>query len=531
MRHLYVISDLHLGGAPDARDDDGNVTAVGSQFCNAYDHLAAFIDWIASPGSHPRGEVELVINGDIVDFFASDEGSGGPRGARAWTADPEEAIARLRRIMARASAVFDALTRFTVGGHRLTLLLGNHDLELSHPAVRALLERSLGPDARMRFIYDGEAYAVGRVLVEHGNRYDRWNVIDHSRLRQERSMRSRGLVPNEDCREERYFLPPAGSHLVVRFMNRVKARYRFVDMLKPETGAVLPLLVALEPDHRVELEEALAAGATAFKLWGHGRAEAAKPEHPGDLSAADAGPTLAAELQRELRGDAGVFGDEVRETVWGGDMMAGATRRRVKDWLDARAGPLGDGLRSLWKVADLAAERDSERRRSKLLVALRHLNCNDRSFDPSLESAGYLDAATDIAVRGDFDLVVFGHTHLPKRVPIDASGRPALYLNTGTWTDVMRLPPELAASPLPAEAVERAAVERRASCALDEFVAALRDNRFDQYVRRYLSYVEATVDDAGRVLEAEVRSYGGPSNPRAPVLTDVREKGVRPFRG
>lgn len=506
MRHLYSISDLHLGGAPDTSD------VPGSQICNAYAELAAFIDWIASPESSPRGDVELIMNGDFVDFFAID----GADGARTWTASEPEAIARLERVRLRARAVFDALARFVAAGHRLTLLVGNHDVELSMPRVRAHLLRLLGDGDRVRFIYDGEAYTVGRALFEHGNRYDRWNVIDHDRLREERSVASRGLPVDERARKSRFFRPPAGSHLVVRVMNRIKARYRFVDLLKPETGAVIPLLLALEPDHRAEFEDVFAAASIASKLVGHGLDAPATPASAGDLdtSGATKHTTLASALEEELGPDAPVFRDEIRRaTLTGGDLSVADDAAAAARWLAATADSLAEKTRSLTKILDVIGERDHEQRRNKLLVALCHLNATDGSFDVERELPDYLDAARAIASHGGFDLVVFGHTHLPKRIDITLDGRTARYLNSGTWVDVMRLPPAITNSD-----------ESLAKAALSGFIAAIGSNDFAPYVRRYLSYVEAVVADDGRVIEAEVRSYCGSESPRAPVLTDARAR-------
>ncbi len=506
MRHLYAISDLHLGGAPDASD------APGSQICTAYSELAAFIDWIASPESSPRGEIELIVNGDFVDFFAID----GADGARTWTASESEAIARLERVRLRAGVVFDALARFVAAGHRLTLLIGNHDVELAMPKVRAYLLKLLGDGDRVRFVYDGEAYTVGRALFEHGNRYDRWNIIDHDRLREERSVASRGLPVDERARRTRFFQPPAGSHLVVRVMNRIKARYRFVDLLKPETGAVIPLLLALEPDHRPEFEDVFAAASIATKLAGHGLDGPATPASAGDLDTSGAATrtTLASALEEELGPDAAVFRDEIRRaTLTGGDLSVIDDAAAAARWLAATVGSLREGARSFTKILDVIGERDHEQRRNKLLTALRHLNATDGSFDVARELPDYLDAAHTIATHGAFDLVVFGHTHLPKRIALALDGRTAHYLNSGTWVDVMRLPAEITGSD-----------ERLAKEALSGFIAAIARNDFVPYVRRYLSYVEAVVADDGRVIEAEVRSYCGCERPRAPALTDTRER-------
>src|SRR5262249_37777826 len=148
----------------------------------------------------------------------------------------------------RDRQLFDALRTFTGRRGRLTLLLGNHDVELSFPQVRRRLFQYLDAEAltRITFIYDGEAYAVGDALIEHGNRYDGFNVIDHDRLRRVRSLQSRRqAIPPEYA-----FAPPPGSRLVASIMNPIKQMYPFVDLLKPETEAVVPMLLALEPEFR-----------------------------------------------------------------------------------------------------------------------------------------------------------------------------------------------------------------------------------------------------------------------------------------
>jgi hypothetical protein len=98
----------------------------------------------------------------------------------------------------------------------------------------------------LRFIYDGEAYAIGDALVEHGNRYDGWNAIDYDALRRVCSLQSRGQPIPSNLRLQ----PPAGSQLVAAVMNPIKRNYPFIDLLKPESTAAVPLLLALEPGSR-----------------------------------------------------------------------------------------------------------------------------------------------------------------------------------------------------------------------------------------------------------------------------------------
>jgi len=65
-------------------------------------------------------------------------------------------------------------------GHRLTILTGNHDIELNPAAVRRKLREAIGvqPGHDFEFIGNGEAYPVGDASIEHGNLYDAWNVVD-----------------------------------------------------------------------------------------------------------------------------------------------------------------------------------------------------------------------------------------------------------------------------------------------------------------------------------------------------------------
>ena len=52
--------------------------------------------------------------------------------------DPQLALSLLGDIVRRNQPVMTALAALQQRGHTLTLLLGNHDVELAFPAVRAL---------------------------------------------------------------------------------------------------------------------------------------------------------------------------------------------------------------------------------------------------------------------------------------------------------------------------------------------------------------------------------------------------------
>lgn len=254
-RAIYVISDLHLGGEhePGKR---------GFQICTHEAELAGFIDSLTGL-QDPA--VELVLNGDVIDFLAERIDDKPPH----WSAfhyPEQKAIDCLDRVVNRSADVFNALRGFLGRGHRLVILPGNHDSELNLPAVRRRLREHVGAGrgADYEFVAHGEAYRAGDLLIEHGNRVDDMNFIDYHVLRHLCGMVSRGMA----VREEFLFDPPAGSKLVAEVLNDIKKKYSFIDLLKPESEATFPVILALEPGRRRELlkiASALAEGKSRRK--------------------------------------------------------------------------------------------------------------------------------------------------------------------------------------------------------------------------------------------------------------------------
>lgn len=244
-RTFFVISDQHLGGSPAA---DGQ---VGFEMCPKpnREHLARFIDYVRD--QHGRGRpAQLIIAGDLVDFLAE-------RTFASFTASDDEARKKLEAIMCRTEEVWNSLEHLARSGVRLTILLGNHDIEMSLPGPRRVLLDRLGP-GRVEFIYDNQAFRDGPVLIEHGNRYDPWNVVSHHALRRIRSVASRGEDPVA-------FAGPPGSQLVARVINGIKETYSFVDLLKPEEAGVLPLLAVLHPASLGDIHDVRSNDLTAWR--------------------------------------------------------------------------------------------------------------------------------------------------------------------------------------------------------------------------------------------------------------------------
>ena len=285
--------------------------------------------------------------------------------------------------------------------------------------------------------------------------------------------------------------------LVTEVFNPLKRKFRFLDLLKPETGAVLPLLLALHPNLSAVLNAIVTFGKISPRLATSGFDGPAIPSQDGQLAALSSRPhaTLADILKQELGSDAGLFkvlGGEI------GQLSAGSTWETIQK-LSANIGKWLTEQNNLF----VAIGSDGQRRK-QLLVALRKLK-NDSTFNPAYEKLEYLDAAKAMAKSGGFSTVIFGHTHLPKKIDnLVYEDRSFRYINTGTWADVIQIPTALFDD------------GPDGRVALEAFVNAMSDSKFSGYVGRYLSYAEVVLEN-DRVQDAELYSYAGSDNPRTPL--------------
>lgn len=376
-RVLHVVSDLHLGGAPAGPESSG------FQMCppESQRRLATWIDRL--PAGTPDCISQLLIAGDIVDFLAEEP-------FEAFTVDIRAAIHKLDVIVARTECVWAALRRFaTQRGGTLTLMIGNHDVELSLPGVRERLIQHLG-GGPIEFIVDNQAFTAGPVLVEHGNRFDAWNAVPHGALRRARSQLSR----------RRAVTPPfpaiPGSRLVVDVMNPLKRKFPFIDLLKPEDAAALPLAAAL--------------GATGISdVW-----------------------KFFLQFRNSLRVDYDEEGEPLDESL-------------ISDGpaTDDRNFALAQHIQDGGECEEISSLRDRgvELRHELVLQALRACrSLHRKAFDIAYEADTYLVPARAAAAAG-FKVIVYGHTHLAKCVRLGSDDlQGALYLNTGTWADLMGVP-------------------------------------------------------------------------------------------
>src|SRR5262249_51669029 len=158
-----IVSDLHLGNG-----GEYDVFAGGEA-------LPAFLD------RHAAAPTRVFVNGDGVDFLMNED---------PLALDAERAVQQARAIAAapESRAVLQALAR----GGEVIVRLGNHDVELSLPAVQAVLRDALGqpPAVAGRLAFQlGDVPAIldvggARILVTHGEHEDPWNKVDYPKLAQ-----------------------------------------------------------------------------------------------------------------------------------------------------------------------------------------------------------------------------------------------------------------------------------------------------------------------------------------------------------
>ena len=178
-----VVSDLHL---TDVEDHADGWKAYKSSRYLFDDELAALVQTFQD---RDQGDtLTLLLNGDIFDFdlvTAVPEQPPWPttrferrRGMRATA--PKSAW-KLERMLSHHPRFVQVLAGFVAAGHRLIYLLGNHDRELHFPEVQQTLLDALEASAkeqglslatgRIRF-EPWFFYVPGEIYAEHGHQYD-----------------------------------------------------------------------------------------------------------------------------------------------------------------------------------------------------------------------------------------------------------------------------------------------------------------------------------------------------------------------
>ena len=420
--------------------------------------LVEFIDQL--PNFLISGEsLELVIAGDFIDFLSISPYAD-------FTSDPAIAVAKLNTVIAHSSyygGVFDALSRHVSRGHQLTILVGNHDVEMALPAVQSSLTERIGTAFNsVRFIDDGRAYRVGGLLIEHGNSYDGANANDWDGIRHLASAQTRARAI------ERNVTPSPGSRLVNTVVNNLKTRYPFIALLQPEGELLALLLLALEPTLRWDFGNivqilSVKTLASAPPLQGE------RPISARDFSASYADPELQA-----------AFGSHYMELHSPQPQTIGATKAWLHSWISPGQESISEILKTDKKIPD----KQLQQIRTSIQKLL--LNEPSEGLDCHAEQYGAEAQRMLSAVEG-IDVVVMGHTHRPLRKKYDKG----IYINSGCWVDRFTVPED--------------ALSDETGEAMEKFLRQLLSP--DCVPPLPPTYADLAISKAGRVIQAELKSF------------------------
>jgi len=224
-----IVSDLHLG-------------AGFAQAGNALEdftkdaEFARFLELLKEESNTQSLEFELIIAGDMMEFLqvpARDEFDP----ARAYPSEDyrpsseEDSLRKVNLIIAGHPVFFTALRDFlspTDPLRRITIIKGNHDVNLHWMAVQERIREVVGAIGERRSLLTFEERCVSRegIYVEHGNQYaEKVNRFDNFE------------EPHDPSDVDQLVLVP-GSRFVINFFNSVERERYWVDGVKPITSLI-----------------------------------------------------------------------------------------------------------------------------------------------------------------------------------------------------------------------------------------------------------------------------------------------------
>jgi UDP-2,3-diacylglucosamine pyrophosphatase LpxH len=207
-RIKIVISDLHLGKG---RILPGGGNNSLEEFYYS-DKLVEFLHYYSS-GAFRDYEVELIINGDFLNFLQVDY-----KGHFLKVLTEGVCLEILRSIVEGHRNVFKAMSDFAAKqGNSITYIVGNHDQPMLWPACREYLNQAVGVSIR----YKNIVYFFDGVHIEHGHMHESANRLDPRRF-----------FLKKDLAEPILNLP-FGSHFFIDHVMKIKHRYPFIDKIRP----------------------------------------------------------------------------------------------------------------------------------------------------------------------------------------------------------------------------------------------------------------------------------------------------------
>lgn len=178
--YTVIVSDLHLCEAETPHPKRPFWKKYKTKEFFFDDNFKNFLESIDKQAGDQK--VELILNGDVFDFDSVTSLPASPSFKVTWLEkkrglNPEEDKSeyKVRRILQDHQTWTKALANFIRQGHKVVLIIGNHDLELHFKKVQKIILDSLDlDDEQLSRISFCEFFYIsqGDTLVEHGNQYD-----------------------------------------------------------------------------------------------------------------------------------------------------------------------------------------------------------------------------------------------------------------------------------------------------------------------------------------------------------------------
>lgn len=203
-----VVSDLHLGKG--RLQPQGGINALEEFYYG--EKLVEFLHYYSS-GAFSEHEVELIINGDFLNFLQVDY-----KGHFLTVLTEQVCLEILESIVDGHRNVFNAMANFArKPGNSITYIVGNHDQPMLWPRCREYLNKVCDTTVR----YKNLVYFFDGVHIEHGHMHEAANRFDPRRF-----------FLKKDLAEPILNLP-FGSHFFIELVLKIKHKYPFVDKIRP----------------------------------------------------------------------------------------------------------------------------------------------------------------------------------------------------------------------------------------------------------------------------------------------------------
>ena len=211
-----VLSDLHLGSGMFNSNGEKN-HKENFYFDRELIELINFF----SMGKYQKAKVELILNGDILDFLTVHY-----KNTYLNFISEKVSVWKLKTIIEGHKKVFEALSEFVKkDGKKITYIVGNHDADFFFPKVQELFIETVGLglfNDKVKVITKEPFYELdGRIQIHHGHQFETMHNFNYE---------NPFLL---DKKGRQILNLPWGSLYVMNAVNRFKLQRDYLDKVSP----------------------------------------------------------------------------------------------------------------------------------------------------------------------------------------------------------------------------------------------------------------------------------------------------------